>query len=184
MLASLAVGLLAAAFGAAVAAFCSARASRRNTQIRTAFEMHREYFQSLIASRDLATRFLEEHRGSDLAQYWRRLEAEEMRALWDIVYFYERLWAALENGYLSPKLFPELFGDSFNWWYVMCLEHQLVPLDDPIGKHLANLHGTLMTLATPVQIKSMEAYLETWQLRPTSIDSSSDDRTAREPGNA
>jgi hypothetical protein len=50
-----------------------------------------------------------------------------------------------------------------------------VRLDDPIGKHPANLHETLMKLATPVQIKSMAAYLETWQPQPTSIDSSSDD---------
>jgi hypothetical protein len=174
MLASLVVGLLAAALGAAVGAVLTQRTSRRNTQVRTAFEMHGEYFQSLIDSRDLATHFLQDHRG-DLAKYWRGPEAKEMRPLWDIVYFYERLWAALENGYLSRKLFPELFGDSFNWWYVMCFEHQLKPEDDPIGEHLAYLHEELTRLATPDRVRSMEKYLDMWQLKPTNVDSRSDD---------
>jgi len=155
----------AAAFGAILGATLAWIASRRAAKISTAFDMHREYFDTLVQSRESAVRFIQSHRdGGDLADLWRSVAADEMESVWKIVYFYERLWAALKHRYISRNLVSDLFGDSFNYWYEECFEQQLLPVNDPTARHIADLRARLLKLATRKQIDGWQDYRKVWQL--------------------
>jgi hypothetical protein len=154
----------AAAFGACLGATLAWLVSKRRTQVQTAFDMHHEYFDSLVASRESAVRFIRDHPQGDLAQLWRSVSPAEMEPLWQIVYFYERLWVALKHHYINPKLVPELFGDSFNYWYQECFERQLVPVNDPTARHIADLRSRLLKRARAADVEVWEKYRKVWQL--------------------
>lgn len=155
----------AAAFGALLGAALAWFFDRRKVQVETAFNMHREYFDSLVEERESMVRFIQKHRdGGDLAKLWRSVDPKEMECVWKIVYFYERLWAALTHGYVSRKLVPELFGAAFNYWYVECFDAKLVPVNDPIALHIADLRRRLLKLAGSGQVEGWEKYRQVWQL--------------------
>jgi hypothetical protein len=37
------------------------------------------------------------------------------------------LWVAIKYGQVKNKLIPELFGETFIWWYLICFERQYLP---------------------------------------------------------
>ena len=155
----------AAAFGAVLGAALAWFFDRRKVQVETAVDMHREYFDSLVEEREQMVRFIKNHRdGGDLAELWRSVDPKEMECVWKIVYFYERLWAALKHRYVSRKLVPDLFGDAFNYWYVECFEEKLVPVNDPTARHIADLRERLLNLAGERQAADWEKYRQVWQL--------------------
>jgi hypothetical protein len=155
----------AAAFGAILGASLAWIVDRRKAQVETAFAMHREYFDSLVEARELSARFVLRHRrDGDLASLWKTLSAADMECIWKIVYFYERLWVAMKHRYVSRSLVPDLFGDAFNYWYKECFEEQLVPIDDPTSRHIADLRTRVLATATKDQIAGWERYRQVWQL--------------------
>ena len=155
---------IAAAIGAILGAVVSAITNRRSAQAKTLFDMHREYFQSLVISRELAARLISKYADVQLNQIWITVDAAEIQHFWHIVYFYERLWTAIRHRYVKPRLVLEVFADSFNWWYVVAYEQKIVPLNDPTSKHIASLYSWMQKHATKDERESMERYLATWQL--------------------
>ena len=98
-----------ATFGAVLGAALAWTVDRRKVQIETAFDMHREYFDSLVEAWESTVRFIRDHRGGgNLDELWRSVPAKEMECVWKIVYFYERLWVALKHHYISRSLVPDL----------------------------------------------------------------------------
>jgi hypothetical protein len=163
-----------AAFGALLGASLAWLVDRRKVQIETAFDMHREYFDSLVKARELAVRFIRVHRGEGtLATLWQTENTEDMECIWKIVYFYERLWAALTHRYISRKLVPDLFGDAFNYWYKECFESMLLPIADPIARHIEALYEKMTQLASDDQVDGWHQYQEVWQLGADGTDSPS-----------
>jgi hypothetical protein len=156
-----------AAFGAIVGATFTWWNSRRAIQVKTAFDMHSEYFGPLVPARESAVRFIAEHKtDGDLAVLWRTVDHDDMRPVWQLVYFYERLWAALKHGYIKPKLVLELFGDNLYYWHEECFRMQLVPVDDSTARHIADLFERLEKEASEQQKAAWENYREVWQLDP------------------
>jgi hypothetical protein len=156
--------LLAAVLGATVAATLAWLGNRRSLRNTTAFEMHREYFDTLVGARDATVRFIASHPEGTLDEHWRSVEAAEMLPIWQIVYFYERLWVAVKHRRISRHLVVDLFGDSFNYWYDACFAKQLLPVDDPTARHIGELHKRLLALADAEQIKGWARYREVWRL--------------------
>ncbi|MGZ4691876.1 MAG: hypothetical protein ACXVJQ_18730 [Acidimicrobiia bacterium] len=158
----------AAAFGALIGATLAWWNSRRTTQIKTAFDMHSEYFDDLVPQRELAVRFIASHKDAgDLAALWSIADAAKMEPVWRLVYFYERLWAAMEYRYIKRHLVPELFGASFNYWFEECFREQLVPVNDPIARHIADLHERIVEVKTSTEEQRVgwEAYRKVWQFK-------------------
>jgi hypothetical protein len=163
----------AAVLGALVGSLFGWLTSRRAAQAATAFELHRQYFSELVDSRENATRFLRLHPAGRLDELWRDLDQTEMRPIWEIVYFYERLWAAYRYRRLKRDLALDLFGASFNYWYAECFQERLVPIADPIAGHIADLHKRMRHraihrrrggIAHVSDVRGWDTYQSVWQL--------------------
>lgn len=155
----------AAAFGAVLGASIAWIVDRHKAQVATSFTMHREYFDALVEVREAAARFIATHRDhGTLADLWKTEQAADMECVWRIVYFYERLWVAMKYRYIKRKLVPDLFGYAFNYWYEECFEAQLVGVDDPTARHIADLRQLLVKMVDQTEVDRWEKYRETWQL--------------------
>jgi hypothetical protein len=163
LIASLGSAVLGALLGALLAFFLD----RRRTQIDTAFHFHREYSDGLVEEREAAVRFIRDHEdGRNLAELWRTEDVDQMRCVWKLVYFYERLNVALQHHQVSRRLAPDLFGDAFNFWYTECFESKLVGIDDPTARHVRELRTLLCDISTEQQRGSWEHYRTIWRLEP------------------
>ena len=56
----------------------------------------------------------------------RTLEPEKTQHIWNVMYFYQRLWLAVKYKNIHRKYVPEMFGENFYWWYIKCYQDQLV----------------------------------------------------------
>jgi hypothetical protein len=56
-----------------------------------------------------------------------RSDSSGARNIWMVLGFYQRLALAIKNRQIDERLVPELFGDTFIWWFRLCFEKQLEP---------------------------------------------------------
>jgi hypothetical protein len=118
LLATFLTNLLGTTIGAALAFWFALRQlaiqSRETHHKRlfdTAFELHREFNSfEMTAARSQADRVLQQHLLTKLDALYDTLPEETLRPVWLVIYFYERLWLAIENKQVDTKLVPELFG--------------------------------------------------------------------------
>jgi len=116
--------------------------------------MHREFNSAeMIASRHKAAELLEAHPQQTIPQLRSALGRVEMQNVWDVVYFYQRLWLAIQYGSLRNKYVPKLFGDIFYWWYDRSFESQYVPCHTTISEDLDDLRKWLDDHTTELQRK-------------------------------
>ena len=126
-------GFLGAVLGALIAWLAGLRQAR----VAQTFELHREFNSAdMIDSRYRASQLLERHRGEDYAQLRRSLGRVEMQDVWNIMYFYQRLWLAVRHGHVRNQYVPELFGEIFFWWWEHSFEHQLAHLSVEPAQHV------------------------------------------------
>jgi hypothetical protein len=96
--------------GAGIAWFVS----RRQHRLETAFAMHREFqAPEMTRSRSLAGKTVRVHPSESFAAMRRKLTPEEMQHVWNVMYFYQRLWLAIEyksihERYCSRHVWREL----------------------------------------------------------------------------
>jgi hypothetical protein len=122
--------------GAAIAWFVSSRQHR----LETAFAMHREFHApDMTRSRNLAGTTVRDHPSETFDAIRRRLTPEETQHVWNVMYFYQRLWLAIKYKSIHESYVPEMFGENFCWWYIKSYEDQLVPLDWQASRHIAAL---------------------------------------------
>jgi hypothetical protein len=135
-LVSVGAGLIGTLVGAAIAWLAGSRQRR----LETAFAMHREFHASeMTHSRNLAGKTVREHRSETLDAIRRKLAPEQTQHVWNVLYFYQRLWLAINYGSIHKRYVPEMFGENFWWWYVKSYRDQLVPLDWQASRHIAAL---------------------------------------------
>jgi len=155
VLVSVAAGLIGTLVGAAIAWL----AGRRQYRLETSFAMHREFHApEMTHSRNLAGKTVRDHRSETFDDMRRGLAPEETQHVWNVMYFYQRLWLAIKYRGIHEKYVPEMFGENFCWWYIKSYRDQLIPLDWQASRHI----GALMTW---IEAKADRSEMESWRKR-------------------
>ncbi len=157
---SVGAGLVGALVGA-VAAWFAGRAQHR---LETTFAMHREFHSpEMTRSRNLAGQTVTDHRSSSFAQIRATLPPDVTQHVWNVMYFYQRLYLAIRFRDVYGSHVPEMFGETFYWWYSTCYEHQLLPLDWQAGRHIKWLMDWIERHAD-------ENEFEKWRIRTAGME--------------
>jgi hypothetical protein len=129
-------GLLGTVVGAGIAWFIG----RRQHRLETVFAMHHEFHApEMTRSRNLAGQTVSDHPSASFDAMRRKLPPEETQHVWNVMYFYQRLWLAVKYKSIHERYVPEMFGENFCWWYIKSYRDQLVPLDWQASRHVAAL---------------------------------------------
>jgi hypothetical protein len=148
-LVSVGAGLVGTVVGAAIAWLVSGRQHR----LETSFAMHREFHApEMTRSRNLAGKTVRDHRSETFDAMRRNLPPEETQHVWNVMYFYERLWLAVKYKSIHRSYVPEMFGENFCWWYIKSYEDQLVPLDWQASRHIDALMKWIKRTASPTEM--------------------------------
>jgi hypothetical protein len=135
-LVSVGAGLVGTVVGAAIAWLVS----RRQHRLETAFAMHREFHgPEMTRSRNLAGKTVRDHPSETFDAIRKNLSPEVTQHVWNVMYFYQRLWLAIKYKSIHQSYVPEMFGENFCWWYIKSYEDQLVLLDWQASRHIAAL---------------------------------------------
>jgi hypothetical protein len=127
------IGLLGTLIGAAVAW----HVGRRQTRLETVFSMHHEFnAPDMTHSRNLAGKTVRRHSSESFDEMRTNLAPEETQHIWNVMYFYQRLWLAIKYRSIHRRFVADMFGENFYWWYLKSYQDQLVPLDWQAGRHI------------------------------------------------
>lgn len=160
ILVSIGAGLLGTLVGAAVAWF----AGRTQHRLETTFAMHREFHSpEMTRSRNLAGQTVRDNRDCSFETMRKELHPEVTQHVWNVMYFYQRLWLAITLRDVHRNYIPEMFGETFCWWYHKSYEHQLVPLGWQAGRHIECLMDWIADNAD-------KGELEKWRTRTATME--------------
>jgi hypothetical protein len=56
-----------------------------------------------------------------------------MQHVWNVMYFYQRLWLAIHYKHVRKDQVPGMFGENFYWWWINSYATQLAPKDGKGG---------------------------------------------------
>ncbi|TAF02609.1 MAG: hypothetical protein EAZ77_18605 [Nostocales cyanobacterium] len=130
--------------GAVISSIFNWQLNQRRLQLQTTFELHREWNgESLRLSRNLGDKFLLAHPNKDLIQIDNdgSVNPEDSVHLWIIIGFYQRLWILIKYHQVKESLIPELFGESFIWWYKNCFHERLIPTKYDSSNQISELNN-------------------------------------------
>lgn len=117
------IGLFGTLFGGAISWWVNLN----KTRTELIFELHREFnSESMMQARTQADKLMQKHPKTPLDELYENLPSEETHGVLMVINFYERLWLAIKYNRVDKKLAPQLFGQIFIWWYVICFE-SLIP---------------------------------------------------------
>jgi hypothetical protein len=126
---SAALGFIGTIVGASITWWVTKRASATATTLRLYEEWNSE---SMLATRhgvQEVREFFDRDKKNTLDSRYRSLSPEQRASIWKIIFFYEGLYVMIENDQCNKKLIPDLFGETFYWWYLNCFEAKLLPLE-------------------------------------------------------
>lgn len=120
--------MIAALIGALVGAAAAWLAGVSHSRWTRTLDMHREFNADRMSeSRSKAFLFLKQHWGLSFAEIAARPELDAQSiALWDVTRFYQRLAVTVRYGQVIRRIVPDLFGEIFLWWYLVCYRQQLL----------------------------------------------------------
>ena len=125
-LVSVGTGLIGTLVGAAIAWL----AGRRQHRVETTYAMHQEFHAAeMTKSRGLAGKTVRKHYPKNYDCLRRDLPPKKTQHVWNVMYFYQRLWLAIKYENIYTKNVPEMFGENFWWWYLKSYQKQLKPED-------------------------------------------------------
>jgi hypothetical protein len=87
------------------------------------------------------------------------------RDIWIVIGFYQRLALALMNKQINEELLPDLFGDTFVWWFRNCFEKQLEPTGWESWQRMEYLKTWLAKKAKPEDFRAWEIRAEKYLTR-------------------
>ena len=147
------IPLAAALVGTVVGAAIAWLAGGRLRRLETAFAMHREFHAlDMTHSRNLGGKTVRDHPSEDYDALRRRLRPEDTQHVWNVMYFYQRLWLAIKYKNIHKDYVAEMFGENFCWWYMKSYRDQLVPLDWQASRHIAALMNWIERNADKTQL--------------------------------
>ncbi|MEA5447966.1 hypothetical protein VB780_05255 [Leptolyngbya sp. CCNP1308] len=119
--------VLAALLGTIVGGFISWIANVYQNKSQATFDFHREFDSDVMhRSRILADQLIRKNPNDTLYEIYEKYPEESFH-IWQVINFYRRLWVAINYGQVKTNLVPELFGEIFIWWYLLCFEKQYIP---------------------------------------------------------
>jgi hypothetical protein len=101
-------------------------------------DLHREFKSGQMAtSRNVAAKLVLEHHTKTYLELYQQLKPEQMQDVWNVVYFYERLWLLINHGHIRKDYVKELFADTFYYWLTISFQSQLVPIETHSARNIA-----------------------------------------------
>jgi len=164
-----ALSVIASLLGVLVGASLARRAADSQRRLNFTFDLHREYNSSdMIRARHAAAELLRGHPGLDYRDLRDQLGYSGAADLDQVIYFFQRLWLAVEYGAVQEKYVSRLFGDSFSWWYELTFRAMLVPTATEMGADIDALQRWMVDHSTEEQRQSWRgANLDVWRRRDT-----------------
>lgn len=77
--------------------------------------------------------FFDRDTNTTLDSKFRSILPEHRARIWRIIHFYQKLYVMIDNKQCNKKLIPDLFGETFYWWYLNCFESKLLPSKNRIA---------------------------------------------------
>ncbi|MBO0657283.1 hypothetical protein J1792_32590 [Streptomyces triculaminicus] len=146
------IGVVATLVGVFVGASLTQRSADRQRRLIATFDLHRElHGAEMMRARFAAAELVEQHADKDYRELRDLLGAPAMSDLRQVIYFFQRLWLAIELGALHEECAARLFGDTFSWWYDTTFQSMLVPSETEMARDIEALHGWLVSHATEAQ---------------------------------
>jgi hypothetical protein len=143
------IGVVASFVGVFVGASLTRRSADRQRRLTVTFDLHRElHGAEMMRARHAAAELVERHADKD---YRELLGAPGMSDLHQVIYFFQRLWLAIELGAVQEEYTARLFGDTFSWWYDTTFQRMLVPTQTEMARDIEALHGWLVNHSTEAQ---------------------------------
>src|SRR5262249_33661755 len=106
-LVSVGTGLIGTLVGATIAWL----AGRRQHRVETTYAMHQEFHAAeMTKSRGLAGKTVRKHYPKNYDDLRRDLPPQKTQHVWNVMYFYQRLWLAIKYENIYTKNVPEMFG--------------------------------------------------------------------------
>ena len=118
--------LLTALIGTIAGSVISWFITTHRSKLQATFDLHREFCSGeLYKSRVIANKLIEQCPNFSLSKL-RQDFPEEAFHLLQLANFYQRLYVAIKYNQVKADLIPELFGEVFIWWYVVCFKEQML----------------------------------------------------------
>lgn len=116
-------GIIGALLGGAIGWIAAVRVSRASRTM----DMHREFnTERLSCARSSAFALLRRHWGMRFTDIADRADLDmDSIPLWEVMYFYQRLWWSIKLKQVTKSAVPKLFGEIFLWWYIVVYRQQL-----------------------------------------------------------
>lgn len=148
------IGAAFSLIGVALGAFLGRLNSDRQRRLQMTFDLHRELHSAdMTKARYAAAELLAEYENLDYAQLREEVGALAISDLRRVIYFFQRLWLALENGALQDEYVPRLFGDTLSWWYMTSFESKLCSTTVEAGRDIEKLWKWINANASEQQRK-------------------------------
>lgn len=136
---------------------------RRQHQLTTTLDLHREFNSGQIArSRHVASKLVLEHQTKTYLDLYKELEPEQMHDIWNVVYFYERLWLLINHGQVRKSYIKDLFADVFYYWLTISFQSQLIPVETRAARHIEALRDWMNGRTTDEERQQWREGAVTW----------------------
>jgi len=145
----------------AVSVISFQKSQERNLEERArktsvAFEMHREFnAESMLRVRTDAGKLAFKGSYHTLDKLDQSTHPDAAK-LWTVIHFYDRLSLAVTHRQIDKDLVPDLFGDTFVWWYRHCFKDQLQPTGWESWLRIDDLMKWLKENTRPEEFKRWE----------------------------
>ncbi len=147
------LGFIGTIIGASITWWVAKRANVIAATLRLYEEWNSE---SMLATRhgvQEVKEFFDRDEKNSLDSRFRSIKPEQRAAIWKIIYFYEKLYVMIDNNQCNKRLIPDLFGETFYWWYINCFEAKLLPLENRTSSiRIRKLKNWLDKKASPNEI--------------------------------
>ncbi|MGV9883694.1 hypothetical protein [Streptomyces sp. NPDC003006] len=160
---------MASFVGVFVGALLTRRSADRQRRLTVTFDLHRELQGAeMMRARHAAAELVEQYADKDYRELRELLGASGVSDLHQVLYFFQRLWLAIELGALQKEYTARLFGDTFSWWYDTTFRSMLVPTQTEVAHDIEALHGWLVSHSTEAQQQRWRgANPDAWRRRDT-----------------
>lgn len=123
---------LTALVGTIVGSIISWFITTHRSKLQSTFDLHREFCSGeLYKSRVIANK-LTEHCPTFTLLELRQEFSEEAFHILQLANFYHRLYVAVKYRQVEAALVPELLGEVFIWWYIVCFKEQVLLTENRI----------------------------------------------------
>lgn len=133
ILLSTGLGFIGTIIGASVTWWATKKANATAATLRLYEEWNSESMLTTRHAVQEVREFFDRDEKNTLDSRFRSISPEHRAHIWKIIHFYEKLYVMMDNNQCNNKLVPDLFGETFYWWYLNCFEAKLLPLENRIS---------------------------------------------------